>query len=137
MMHKTERRNTLTLGVFGATLASAGMALALLLSAAGAKAEGAPIVVAQMALGQFTTANGRTINLPPIENLNCDEMRHVLREIDATGYRPGLVPVSKADWPLFQYEDRLASATMRCGAPGVAPVVAPFGNFAPIMGASQ
>ncbi len=56
------------------------------------------------------TASGVEIELPDLEGLTCLEMRAVLRKLDLSGYRGrGLLGEGHPDYPLFAYEDRLAS----------------------------
>ncbi len=66
---------------------------------------------------QFTTATGHQLDLPPIDDLDCAEMRALLKRIDNTNYR-GLSPQpgSAADMPLFKYENALAAAHYRACA---------------------
>lgn len=64
------------------------------------------------------TAGGKPVETPAIGGLSCADMRAVLAEIAATGYRrDGLPRPGSTDWPLFAYEDALAGAHFhRCTA---------------------
>ena len=60
---------------------------------------------------RFVTARGAAVATPPVEGLDCGDMRAVLDAIDATGYREGgPKPRDPADMALFEYEDRLSRA---------------------------
>ena len=57
----------------------------------------------------FTTAEGSTLALPPIDQMECEEMERVLALIDSTGYRRNApTPHDAADAPLYEYELALA-----------------------------
>lgn len=61
------------------------------------------------AAGTFITASGVKVPMPDIVALDCGEMRNVLAEIDASGYRGAArYPIDEADAPLLDYENRLA-----------------------------
>jgi hypothetical protein len=67
------------------------------------------VAQAQSAGGQFTTASGKTLMLPPIKSMECPEMDKMLARIDSTRYRENApTPHNKADAPLFEYELLLA-----------------------------
>ncbi len=54
-------------------------------------------------------SNGAVIEMPAIERLDCAGMERVLRLIDLAGYRgPAPLGPEDADWPIFDYEDRLS-----------------------------
>lgn len=71
---------------------------------------------AQASAEEFTTAAGETLALPPIDQMECDEMEKMLNRIDSTGYRKHApVPHDDADIPLFEYELALAEQNFhRC-----------------------
>lgn len=64
---------------------------------------------AQVVPEEFTTANGETILLPSIAEMECEEIDKVLTIIDNTRYRENAPePHNEADVPLFRYETKLA-----------------------------
>ena len=92
---------------------AAGLAL-LALSMASTLPRAAP---AQTPSGQgvtvpgaaFVTARGITVRTPPVQSLDCAQMRGVLDAIDDSGYRGrGPEPVDTADRGLLDYENRLS-----------------------------
>lgn len=60
--------------------------------------------------------SGHVVELPPPGSLTCAEMRAVLARLDRSGYRGrGILPETHPDYPVFDYEDRLAAALyLRC-----------------------
>jgi len=53
-------------------------------------------------------SNGAVVVMPEIAGLDCDGMETVLRRIDQSNYRgQETIPEGHADWPIFEYEDRL------------------------------
>jgi len=61
--------------------------------------------------GSFITVAGISVKMPMIEGLTCPQLREVLAEIDATGYRGSAPePHHQEDQPLFNYETRVAEA---------------------------
>ena len=57
----------------------------------------------------FTTAEGRSVILPEIDDMTCDQMNMTLTAIDLTRYRENApTPHNDADKPLFVYEEKLA-----------------------------
>lgn len=57
----------------------------------------------------FVTARGVTVRTPPVQSLDCAQMRGVLEAIDDSGYRGrGPEPVNSADRDLLDYENRLS-----------------------------
>ncbi len=57
----------------------------------------------------FVTAQGVSLEAPPVAQMDCDAMDRVLGAIDRSGYRAGALPRDPADFALRQYEDRLWS----------------------------
>lgn len=56
-------------------------------------------------------ASGVTVEMPALGGLSCEEMRAVLARIDMSDYRGrGLLGEDHPDYPVFVYEDQLASA---------------------------
>lgn len=69
--------------------------------------------------------SGETVSLPEIAGLDCSEMAEVLAALDRTDYRGrAILPPEHPDYPVFVYEDRLASEIyLRCMVrPREAPV---------------
>ncbi len=57
----------------------------------------------------FTTSNGRSVLLPEIDDMTCDQMIVTLTDIDLTRYRENApTPHNAEDMPLLAYEKRLA-----------------------------
>jgi hypothetical protein len=75
-----------------------GMTMAALLAAASAAAQGRV----------FVTAQGVTVEAPPVAEMDCEQMQTVLLAIERSGYRVGAAPRDPADVSLRQYEDRLS-----------------------------
>ncbi len=66
------------------------------------------------AAATHVTVEGKTLVLPAISGLSCDEMGAVIARLDASGYRGhGILPEQHPDFPVFAYEDRLAIAHYR------------------------
>ena len=57
----------------------------------------------------FVTAQGRSVTLPEIDGMTCDQMNVTLTAIDLTRYRENApTPHHDEDQPLFSYEKKLA-----------------------------
>ncbi len=71
-----------------------------------------PVLTALVVAAQaedFITAKGRSVPLPDIEGMTCDEMNVTLTKIDLTRYRENApTPHHSDDLPLFRYEKELA-----------------------------
>lgn len=89
--------------VFPVLLAAAGQVLVGTASDA--------VVIAGEPQRSHVTQAGIEIAMPAIATMSCFEMRRALDRIDQSGYRGnGLLMEDHPDFPLFVYEDRLASS---------------------------
>jgi len=87
----------------GSSLAGA---FCLAFVAFGAQAQECPAVVWKDA---FVTSTGKTVKLPDIGTLTCDDIVVTLSTIDETRYRENAPrPTDPADTPLYCYEKKLA-----------------------------
>jgi len=61
-------------------------------------------------------SNGVVVPMPAIAGMDCPAMAEALHRIDLSNYRGAEpVPPEHRDWPIFEYEDRLARAYyMQC-----------------------
>lgn len=67
--------------------------------------------VSPVTASEMVAQNGAKVAMPAIAALDCDDMRHVLRRLDMTNYRGvGVIAPDHPDFPIFLYEDALASA---------------------------
>jgi len=97
------RRATIGTGLVN-RLAAAGVAVALA-AAAPSPAPGAGHDQPPRALA----SNGAVVEMPEIGGLDCAGMEAALRRADLSDYRGGqLLWPGHPDWPIFEYEDRLA-----------------------------
>lgn len=59
----------------------------------------------------YRATNGAVVAAPEIAALDCPQMAQVLRNLDNAQYRNSApLRPGDADWPIFDYEDHLASA---------------------------
>lgn len=71
------------------------------------------IVLATTSLfaGEFTTSGGKTVEMPDVQAMSCEQMEATLAAIDATRYRENSPkPRNPEDKPLHNYETKLAQA---------------------------
>lgn len=62
----------------------------------------------------FVTARGKTVEMPDIAAMTCEEIEVTLAKIDSTRYRENApVPHDRADEPLHLYEESLAKALFK------------------------
>jgi len=62
----------------------------------------------------FVTAKGKTVNMPDIATMTCEQIEVTLAKIDLTRYRENApVPHDRADEPLHLYEEDLAKALFK------------------------
>jgi len=61
--------------------------------------------------GDFVTSKGKTVAMPDISEMSCEQIENTLAKIDLTRYREN-APVNSdpADDALFEYEQNLAQA---------------------------
>jgi hypothetical protein len=65
----------------------------------------------ESAVPRAMASNGVVVPMPEIAGLDCRGMAEALRRIDLSNYRGSeQVPMGHRDWPIFDYEDRLARA---------------------------
>jgi len=62
----------------------------------------------------FVTAKGKTVDMPEISAMTCEQIEGTLAKIDSTRYRENApVPHDRADDPLHVYEETLAKALFK------------------------
>ena len=67
------------------------------------------VALASAQADDFVTAEGRTVVLPSIDGMTCDQMNVTLTAIDMTRYRENApTPHNANDQPLYRYEKMLA-----------------------------
>ncbi len=85
---------------------SLAVALCVALIPFAAQAQECPPVVW---MDSFVTSTGKTLKLPDIGTLNCDEIVVMISTIDSTRYRENAPrPTNPADTPLYCYERKLS-----------------------------
>lgn len=85
---------------------SLAVALCVAFTSFGAVAQECPAVVW---MDNFVTSTGKTLKLPEIGTLTCDDIVVTLSTIDSTRYRENAPrPTNPADTPLYCYEKKLA-----------------------------
>ncbi len=87
---------------------------------------GLPAAAAEL----FTASNGAEVLAPEIDTLACDEMNAALMAISASEYR-GTMPLSSdhPDYPIYDYENRLAIEHYEDCQAGSADYSSPVGIF--------